>query len=71
VKPDSTVDVRTVRVAREAGSEAVIGDGITAGEKVVVEGQMRLSPGARVVDRTPKPAPQPQPAVAADGDTPS
>lgn len=71
VKPDSTVDVRTVRVAREAGSEAVIGDGLQPGEKVVVEGQMRLSPGARVVDRTPKPAPQPQPAVAPDGDTPS
>jgi multidrug efflux system membrane fusion protein len=69
VRPDSTVEVRTVRVAREAAGEAVIGGGLKPGDKVVVEGQLRLSPGARVVDRTPKAAPAP--AAAAEDDTPS
>jgi multidrug efflux system membrane fusion protein len=69
VRPDSTIEVRTVRVAREAGGEAVIAEGLKPGETVVVEGQLRLSPGVRVIDRTPKPAPAP--AVASEGDTPS
>ncbi|MFO1058847.1 MAG: efflux RND transporter periplasmic adaptor subunit [Dongiaceae bacterium] len=69
VKPDATVEQRTVRVAREAGAEAVIAAGLQPGDRVVVEGQLRLSPGARVVDRTPKAAPAP--AAVSEDDTPS
>jgi multidrug efflux system membrane fusion protein len=57
VKAGSTVEVRPVKVAREADDQAVIGSGLAEGETVVVEGQLRLSPGTRVVARPAKPAP--------------
>jgi len=51
VKPDNTVEVRPIRVETIEGNEAVIGNGITQGERVVVEGHSRLRPGARVAAR--------------------
>jgi multidrug efflux system membrane fusion protein len=51
VKPDRTVDMRMVKVERQQGNEAVIGQGISAGEEVVTDGQLRLTPGARVSGR--------------------
>lgn len=51
VKPDNTVEMRTVAVARTYGELAVIGNGLTAGERVVVDGQSRLFPGAPVSER--------------------
>jgi membrane fusion protein, multidrug efflux system len=48
VKPDRTVDLRTVVVARVAGNETVIGNGLKAGDTVVTDGQLRLMPGSRV-----------------------
>ena len=51
VKPDQTVDMRPVTVARTIGSEAVIKDGIAAGDTVVTDGQLRLVPGSRVTTR--------------------
>jgi multidrug efflux system membrane fusion protein len=59
VKPDRTVESRPVRVAREVGQEAVVAQGLAAGETVVTEGQLRLSPGARVEVRTAAAAAQP------------
>ena len=35
-------------VAFEVGGEAVIASGLTGGETVVVEGQLRLAPGVKV-----------------------
>ncbi|WP_247878188.1 efflux RND transporter periplasmic adaptor subunit [Azospirillum sp. TSO22-1] len=52
-KPDNTVDMRTVTVARTYGDLAIIGSGLTAGERVVVDGQSRLFPGAPVAERGP------------------
>lgn len=46
VKPDSTVDLRRVAVARTQGSETVIAKGLQAGEKVVIDGVARR-PSAR------------------------
>jgi multidrug efflux system membrane fusion protein len=57
VEPSSTVEVRPVKVAREANDQAVIGSGLAEGETVVVEGQLRLSPGTRIVARPAKAAP--------------
>jgi multidrug efflux system membrane fusion protein len=51
VREDSTVDLRDVRVARSRKGEAVIIEGLSPGDRVVVEGQLRLTPGARVDPR--------------------
>src|SRR3954471_6741960 len=48
VKPDQTVDLRTVKVARAAEAESVIKEGLKAGETVVTDGQLRLTPGSRI-----------------------
>jgi multidrug efflux system membrane fusion protein len=48
VRDDHTVEVRPVRLDREVGSDAVIAQGLAAGEQVVTDGQLRLTPGARV-----------------------
>jgi len=57
VKADSTAEVRPVMVAREAVGQAIIGSGLAENETVVVEGQLRLSPGSKVAARPVKPAP--------------
>jgi multidrug efflux system membrane fusion protein len=48
VKPDLTVESRSVVVGRTTDGETVIQKGLSAGEKVVTDGQIRLYPGARV-----------------------
>ena len=48
VKPDQTVELRTVVVERTSGDQSVIKDGLKAGETVVTDGQLRLVPGSRV-----------------------
>jgi multidrug efflux system membrane fusion protein len=48
VKADRTAEVRPVTVARQFGEEMIIARGIAAGEEVVTDGQLRLTPGAQV-----------------------
>ena len=48
VKPDSTVEARPVKISADTGEFALIDSGIQAGEQVVVAGQYRLQPGARI-----------------------
>ncbi len=48
VKPDGTVEARPVVVTLRQGEMAVIGQGLRDGETVVIDGQLRLSPGAKV-----------------------
>jgi multidrug efflux system membrane fusion protein len=48
VKPDQTVELRPVTVARVAGGETIIKDGIDAGDTVVTDGHLRLVPGSRI-----------------------
>ena len=50
VKADRTVELRPVRVERQQNGQAVVADGVSAGEIVVTDGQLRLVPGARVVE---------------------
>jgi multidrug efflux system membrane fusion protein len=47
VKADTTVEMRPVQVSRTWRGLAVISSGVTPGETVVTDGQMRLAPGAR------------------------
>lgn len=48
IKPDQTVELRDVKVARTEGDDTVIASGLVPGEKVVTVGQLRLAPGTRV-----------------------
>lgn len=48
VKDDSTAERRNVTVSRVIGEEAVIAEGLKAGERIVVDGQFRLVPGSKV-----------------------
>jgi multidrug efflux system membrane fusion protein len=48
VKPDKTVEMRTVDVARTSFTEVVIQRGLQPGETVVTDGQLRLVPGSRI-----------------------
>jgi membrane fusion protein, multidrug efflux system len=48
INPDNTVDRRAVEVAAIQDGIAVITKGLKAGERVVVDGQYRLTQGARV-----------------------
>jgi multidrug efflux system membrane fusion protein len=52
MKDDKTVDMRPVKVARSAGSDTIVASGVTPGETVVRDGQLRLVPGAHVSIRT-------------------
>jgi len=58
VKPDNTVEMRTVTASAAAGEETVIDKGLAAGEIVVTDGQLRLTPGAVVESGDKKPAGQ-------------
>jgi len=48
VKSDRTTEVRNVRVARAAGDFTVLDGGVEPGERVVTDGQLRLTAGAKV-----------------------
>ncbi len=51
VKSDRTVELRPVRVERQQSGQIVVADGVSAGEVVVTDGQLRLTPGARISER--------------------
>jgi multidrug efflux system membrane fusion protein len=48
VKPDMTAEMRPVTVDRVVNGEAVIAQGLSPDETVVVDGQLRLSDGTKV-----------------------
>jgi multidrug efflux system membrane fusion protein len=48
IKPDDTVEHRDVKVETTQDDLAVIAQGLSAGERVVVDGQYRLTDGAKV-----------------------
>ena len=53
IKPDNTVERRDVDVASIQDGIAVVTKGLATGERVVVDGQYRLTNGARVIPRVP------------------
>jgi multidrug efflux system membrane fusion protein len=53
---DDTVTMRPVKVLRAWGEKLVIDSGLTPGERVISEGQMRLAPGSKVKLLKPKDA---------------
>lgn len=48
VKPDMTVDVRQVKVGQSEDNKTEVLQGLSAGETVVTDGQVRLVPGTKV-----------------------
>lgn len=48
VKPDQTVETRQVTVGQTIDNQIVVESGISPGETVVTDGQLRLFPGARI-----------------------
>jgi len=58
VKPDKTAEPRPVTVSRTVDGKSVIASGLAAGEQVVIDGQLRLTRGARVEIRAPDKARQ-------------
>lgn len=47
-KPDDTAELREIVKGLRAGGETIVEKGVSAGERVVTDGQLRLAPGARV-----------------------
>ncbi len=51
VAQDQTVAIRPVKVSRRSEEMEVVSDGLKEGETVVTDGQLTLSPGAKIVTR--------------------
>ncbi|QPF92999.1 efflux RND transporter periplasmic adaptor subunit [Bradyrhizobium commune] len=48
IKPDNTVEARTIAVGQTSNGQALIDSGLAANEQVVVDGQYKLQPGSHV-----------------------
>jgi membrane fusion protein, multidrug efflux system len=53
VNNDQTADMRIIEVAGIEGDRAALVSGVAQGERVIIEGQMRLTSGVRVVEAAP------------------
>lgn len=71
VGPDQKVKPHNVKVGRIEDDTATIVDGVTSGQTIVIDGQMRLFPGAEVVSVKPNGEPAggapPAPGAATPG----
>jgi membrane fusion protein, multidrug efflux system len=65
IRQDSTVELRLVKPERIVGGKTVVAEGMAAGERVVVDGQLRLGNGTRVAVQAPAP-PKAQPTPVAE-----
>ena len=58
VKPDSTIEVRLLKIGLSQGGLTAIDEGVAAGEQVVTDGHEKVQAGSQVEIRAlPKPAP--------------
>jgi len=48
IKPDKTAEMRPIKVGQTEGNFTMVESGLQLGEDVVVDGQYKLQPGARV-----------------------
>jgi multidrug efflux system membrane fusion protein len=65
IRQDSTVELRLVKPDRVVGGKTVVAEGMAAGDRVVVDGQLRLGNGTRVTVQGSAP-PKAQPAPVAE-----
>jgi membrane fusion protein, multidrug efflux system len=52
VKPDNKAEIRPIVVSRTVDGTTVVAKGLAAGERVVIDGQMRLNNGSQVIIRS-------------------
>jgi multidrug efflux system membrane fusion protein len=62
LKPDQTVELRMVKIARTTADSTLLASGVKAGETVITDGQLRLLPGMKA-----EPHPSSGAPVAGDG----
>jgi multidrug efflux system membrane fusion protein len=55
VRPDDTVEMRPLRIASSHQGRSLISSGLTANDRIVVDGQYRLRTGARITEATKAP----------------
>lgn len=67
IRPDGTVTRRSVDIVGMQDGIAIVARGIDDKEKVVVDGQYRLSDGARIKSEDAKPIAEPPATAAKDG----
>jgi multidrug efflux system membrane fusion protein len=67
IKTDQTVEMRAITVDQVQDGVALIAAGLTAGERVVVDGQYRLQPGSKVAPSERGKAPAVSGSVPASG----
>jgi membrane fusion protein, multidrug efflux system len=56
IKPDETVERHNVKVAATQDGRAIIQEGLSGGDRVVVNGQYRLTDGAKITPSAPQQA---------------
>jgi membrane fusion protein, multidrug efflux system len=61
VRPDATVEDRVITVERTQGDDVIVSEGLAAGERVVTDGQLRLKPGSKIMDKSAAPSGPPKP----------
>jgi multidrug efflux system membrane fusion protein len=54
IKSDKTVEMRPIKVGPIEANQALVDEGLKAGEQVVVDGQYKLQPGAHVELTSPQ-----------------
>jgi membrane fusion protein, multidrug efflux system len=69
VKPDSTVETRPVKIKLDSGDLSLLDSDVRPGEQVVVDGQYRLQPGARVRAKEMPAGASPDSRSAASGES--
>ena len=65
VKADKALDIRPVKVIRTAGDNTLLAGGVQAGETIVIDGHLRLTPSSKVEPKSLS-APGAQPPKAKD-----
>jgi multidrug efflux system membrane fusion protein len=60
IKPDKTAEMRPIKTGQTEGNYVLVESGLQAGENVVVDGQYKLQPGARVEATSPQQTQQAQ-----------
>jgi membrane fusion protein, multidrug efflux system len=69
IKEDSTAEQRAVTLGQRQGDLVVIESGVNAGERVVTDGQLGVTPGGKVLVDQPRDSGNP-PVAASNGSTP-
>jgi multidrug efflux pump subunit AcrA (membrane-fusion protein) len=64
VKEDSTAELRLVKTGQPQGNLIVIEEGVKPGEKVVINGQLGVTPGGKVREASTAPAAPAAPPAA-------